>query len=486
MEIGDLVGDNRFGNKHMGVVTSLDPEKNIYRYHGFDGFGRWINGGWRVIDECHYTPSHKEWEQALQKEAIKRGFVEGARFRHAETATDECVGSGKLELHNRRLDTAYIGLSRPFYNGKWADVIHKPSTNDANQPQLHGFKLGDRVMTKGWRIGEIVGWTRDEIFLVKVPGIKGHNGTDPNLLVGSRESLNNDGIWEIGKNLERLPTKITGAGLDIDQSDESPLPALAGVYKQAENVAFPLDWKTTSLPSSASFKTVIEHLKPKQAGSNAFAGDGTTNTIRFDEFPFRAVADLFIAYHKPRWAGNGALSTAHLDEPPSLIVPTNGAISKNQKSYETNEFLGKGVYETLKELDRAEAMADELALEKLPSDHGAPPTVAGTTNVDISKIIEEINRKHDETSEFIASSFDVALNDVALDVTLDDISRWRVPVSALPDLIERPTMNPFAWRLRSGLEVNLSRPGTPNDPTLLSSHSEGGELILVSVPDPIM
>ena len=108
----------------MLCVTSNQDSDNWYESYGFNIDGDWMTGNGQFLDDGKFKPATKEEvEQALLKEAKKRGFKDGVKIKRAwdsETQTlKNCYNYG----YYPSLKTFDIGNWQVFEDGVWAEII---------------------------------------------------------------------------------------------------------------------------------------------------------------------------------------------------------------------------------------------------------------------------------------------------------------------------------------------------------------------------
>ena len=104
-------------------------EDGIIKY-GFDSNGEYKeNNSGCKYDITDVPATEEEVKQALIKEAIKRGFKEGARFTHNEDVHAILKGDVS-EIHSDffeiKNNTFMIDGWEIFNDGKWAEIIEEP------------------------------------------------------------------------------------------------------------------------------------------------------------------------------------------------------------------------------------------------------------------------------------------------------------------------------------------------------------------------
>lgn len=128
-------------DRHPNWIAYFD--KDEFKY-GININGDWVTfSRYRYSEDSYNRPAtHEEIESELKKEAIKRGFVEGAMVGCAKhpnigySRPFECLMfEDKVTLSNGH--KSYI-----FYNGKWAKIIDQPKEMTVEQIQK---ELGHKI-----------------------------------------------------------------------------------------------------------------------------------------------------------------------------------------------------------------------------------------------------------------------------------------------------------------------------------------------------
>ena len=115
-----------------GTIAFIDSCANGKYYgYGLNNLGDWINDGKNIFYMSYQKriATRKEVEEALIKEAKKRGFKEGVRFESAFNGDDhiqrECLrfnveDNTLVECREGKIFGNFI-----FHNGKWATIIEE-------------------------------------------------------------------------------------------------------------------------------------------------------------------------------------------------------------------------------------------------------------------------------------------------------------------------------------------------------------------------
>lgn len=137
--------------------------KENHRRYGLDIYGNWFNNGYEVINPKDYRQaSFQEVDEAMKKEAAKRGLAKGCFFK--------CLRTGKIfpVIKKEPLSDNKASERVIFLNGVWADVVtlekRKYYTDDEgwfcfdgnfdNQGCPIGYgvnKVGEWRYKKGWQ-----------------------------------------------------------------------------------------------------------------------------------------------------------------------------------------------------------------------------------------------------------------------------------------------------------------------------------------------
>ncbi|MGV6945010.1 hypothetical protein [Sphingobacterium kyonggiense] len=125
----------------MFVVTGSNRACNIG--YGFDRDGVWFDDGGELYTDNYIESTPQEVEEALIKEAKRRGLVEsGVRFRSPDgTDYGYFYNGGKVYYNSnpKRLvfkEDESTGIHL-FFNGKWATIIEQPADKFAELKEAH-------------------------------------------------------------------------------------------------------------------------------------------------------------------------------------------------------------------------------------------------------------------------------------------------------------------------------------------------------------
>ena len=110
--------------KSEGCLFNYQKQSNVY---GFFTDGSWMNGDWIWYGANAKPATDKEVEEALIKEAKKRGFKEGVRIKSKWMPNISANKlNGKFMFDNKfELCAATNGLMiyTIFQNGVWAEIV---------------------------------------------------------------------------------------------------------------------------------------------------------------------------------------------------------------------------------------------------------------------------------------------------------------------------------------------------------------------------
>jgi len=150
LEVGKWHLDGYKDDKFLICLTRL--EGNLYYGYGFDSDGKWVddNGDFwgNAYNDITRPATDKEVETALIKEAKKRGFKEGVKFKglrfNRESTFEEWSLSSdreykKYSSHINGLnfrDSTHGVFELLFINGKWADIIIETITKEQAEKEL--------------------------------------------------------------------------------------------------------------------------------------------------------------------------------------------------------------------------------------------------------------------------------------------------------------------------------------------------------------
>lgn len=121
-------------NKALFCIVG-NPENEPFEVYGFDMDGNWMEPN-KITDkkvqtfkdnEVEATP--EEVKSALEKEAVKRGFVDGVRYNDVHTGSEHIVRN--LQYCEDSNDVRADGCI--FFKGKWATIIPTITKAEAEQ-----------------------------------------------------------------------------------------------------------------------------------------------------------------------------------------------------------------------------------------------------------------------------------------------------------------------------------------------------------------
>jgi hypothetical protein len=122
-------------SKIKGDEFALAFIQGIEETYGFDYKGRWTRNWCENIGSTKYTPAtDKEVEQALIKEAKKRGFKKGVEISYLDNTTNSCGFDGTLMfLSGILVDKQHATI---FSYGKWAKIVKETITKEQAEKEL--------------------------------------------------------------------------------------------------------------------------------------------------------------------------------------------------------------------------------------------------------------------------------------------------------------------------------------------------------------
>ena len=130
--------------KSRSCLFNYQKQGNVY---GFFTDGGWNNGGWSWDDTSAKPATDKEIEEALIKEAKKRGFKEGVKFIKLGNGVVQTVDglpyfqAGRVAVESPKTEWSRVykgGSSNPsiFEYGKWAEIIKETITKEQAEKEL--------------------------------------------------------------------------------------------------------------------------------------------------------------------------------------------------------------------------------------------------------------------------------------------------------------------------------------------------------------
>jgi len=124
-------------NDFLLCPTNIKNTMDDVTGYGFNTDGYWSNeSDYWGLDGC-YEATPQEVQEALEKEAVKRGFKEGVKFKPVSpNCYNDAVGVCGKDFHY--YETAMYGHEPGlcsgknwiFQNGTWAEIISEPKTID--------------------------------------------------------------------------------------------------------------------------------------------------------------------------------------------------------------------------------------------------------------------------------------------------------------------------------------------------------------------
>ena len=147
-ELPDLFNKLEVGKwykKQCGILFNFQGKFSCLGDSGSYGFGvskKWYeNIGVDATELYEYTlATEEEVKTALVNEAVKRGFVEGARYNSLNNKNFLCNQNEKIQRleYYRRENCLVDNYGVVFDNGKWATLITEPT-----EKELLGDKIKD-------------------------------------------------------------------------------------------------------------------------------------------------------------------------------------------------------------------------------------------------------------------------------------------------------------------------------------------------------
>ena len=129
-----LINESEKPKFEVGKWYKSKVDKALYcikEFNGFEKYGRnygfYYNGEWmdseiRFFNDCRIVEATpKEVEEALEKEAVKRGFKEGSRIKDLQTGKIKTLKFKELSFYSDILCDGY-GCAI-FENGIWAEIV---------------------------------------------------------------------------------------------------------------------------------------------------------------------------------------------------------------------------------------------------------------------------------------------------------------------------------------------------------------------------
>ena len=118
--------------KSEGCLFNYQKQSNVY---GFFTDGSWMNGDWIWYGANAKPATDKEVEEALIKEAKKRGFKEGIEFKSVSRGNSIERGYDVFGYYSNQNQLCNGGGS-VFIGGKWAEIIKETITKEQAEKEL--------------------------------------------------------------------------------------------------------------------------------------------------------------------------------------------------------------------------------------------------------------------------------------------------------------------------------------------------------------
>ncbi len=130
LEVGKWITDKSNNWDSMLFITGLQGE--CFTAYGLDCKGNWTNNTGSSL--CSYRPAtDKEVETALIKEAKKRGFKEGVKYKNNGGTINKLKSNNFIYEYVSGVGMTIGTEDIWFYsNGKWAEIIEEPKTVTLN------------------------------------------------------------------------------------------------------------------------------------------------------------------------------------------------------------------------------------------------------------------------------------------------------------------------------------------------------------------
>ena len=115
--------------KSEGCLFNYQKQSNVY---GFFTDGSWMNGDWIWYGANARLATDKEVEEELIKEAKRRGFKEGVKFKSVSSGNNiERVYGGFRYFSNQNQFCS--GGGSVFIGGKWATIVETITKEQAEK-----------------------------------------------------------------------------------------------------------------------------------------------------------------------------------------------------------------------------------------------------------------------------------------------------------------------------------------------------------------
>jgi len=121
LEVGGWYKDSRFNSKSFLYIEDILNRENGIKSYGFGMSGNWSESclrSSRVLSNYFIPSTEKEVEEALVKEAIKRGYEVGNY-----KLISGCYGIETNKEYVFIKNTLYFNGDVIFHNGQWAETI---------------------------------------------------------------------------------------------------------------------------------------------------------------------------------------------------------------------------------------------------------------------------------------------------------------------------------------------------------------------------
>ena len=118
--------------KSEGCLFNYQKQSNVY---GFFTDGSWMNGDWIWYGANARLATDKEVEEELIKEAKRRGFKEGVKFKSVSSGNNIELGYEFFDYYSNQNQLCNGGGS-VFIGGKWAEIIKETITKEQAEKEL--------------------------------------------------------------------------------------------------------------------------------------------------------------------------------------------------------------------------------------------------------------------------------------------------------------------------------------------------------------
>jgi len=113
-------------------INKIIDKDTIYGY-GFDGdkwYGTYDTSPWGIVENT-IPATPQEIQDALEKEAVRRGYKEYVMFKSA-VSNYEAICDGKF-TYNQKLNELYTNYTCIFSNGKFSTIIQTITKQEAEE-----------------------------------------------------------------------------------------------------------------------------------------------------------------------------------------------------------------------------------------------------------------------------------------------------------------------------------------------------------------